>query len=306
MRKKLLASALASILVAIGASGALATTASASVDQCPPGQVCAFQGPHFTGGFVVLPQVLVDPFEIDDLATVRFDNGQSVANGISSIVDNSNRPLLLANGAGLSGDQMLVGDGNRVDLRTQSLGFGDFDHNVESIVGEPPPSLCPGQICFTDGLGGTGARSIQPRLLAAPFSILNMNNSHFENGQTIAKRISSVVNDSSRDLLLSSALNPDDFLTLVAWVPAGVTLSFQADLGDADNVALSAITVPDLGTVSLGGAVGSSLARRATAAVGSATRRGRVSQVRLGAMVGLQGRTAVGQSRAASFASLHG
>jgi hypothetical protein len=81
------------IIVALAAAVALgaAGQAQASSSQCPDGNLCAWEGPNFTGGVFVHPPLYsigrFNAFTVDGrfVDARRYDNGHPLDNSISSV-----------------------------------------------------------------------------------------------------------------------------------------------------------------------------------------------------------------------------
>jgi Peptidase inhibitor family I36 len=83
-------------------TGTLAPQAEASANTaCPAQLICAFEDFDFSGGFVSLQQGAVPNFGGQN--TVRYNNGQSVYNSISSVINNSVYTYCLYTGENFTG-----------------------------------------------------------------------------------------------------------------------------------------------------------------------------------------------------------
>ncbi|KDN17340.1 peptidase inhibitor family I36 protein [Amycolatopsis rifamycinica] len=76
-------------VLAAAALTALAPPASADNPACPADRVCLFRNSYFSGGRYV------DDGQILRLSLARYDNGGSVDNSASSVINNTGRPFQL-------------------------------------------------------------------------------------------------------------------------------------------------------------------------------------------------------------------
>jgi Peptidase inhibitor family I36 len=192
--------ALGALVGTIAAVGAFASGASAAPQDCPDGQVCFFEGADYTGLMSVQPGLVTEPFRVSDLHDSQYPDGQVVANHAASLVNNSDHDVRIFTG--------IAGHGEGFNLSPADWNLGRFANEVQSVASEPPTSRCPdGQVCFFQDRFATGSRSIQTRLLQPPFSINNLANSHFDNGQVLAGQVSSAVNNTGRQLVVWTGIN---------------------------------------------------------------------------------------------------
>jgi hypothetical protein len=83
-------------------TGTPAPQAKASANTgCPVQQICAFEDFDFSGGIVTLPQGAIPTF--GGQYNVRYNNGQSVYNSISSAINNSVYTYCLYTGENFTG-----------------------------------------------------------------------------------------------------------------------------------------------------------------------------------------------------------
>ncbi|MFD9286127.1 peptidase inhibitor family I36 protein [Streptomyces mirabilis] len=94
-----------------------ATPANAAYN-CGSNQVCLYKNSDFTGSVFILPQITnsygVKIFCAPDLAQNKYTDGTSVNNSVSSVVNNSNSVIFLADYRGPGGKHTGISGGSRL------------------------------------------------------------------------------------------------------------------------------------------------------------------------------------------------
>lgn len=128
---------------AIVASGALmapiAAQAAPAVYQCGANQDCIFEGPDYSGSVAVQAAFNPGPgpHVIDSFINSHYQNGHSMQDSASSVVNNTDIPLWLYVEAGLRGNVAVIDPHSRTNLNV-AWGYvdGDFVHLGQHDFGD--------------------------------------------------------------------------------------------------------------------------------------------------------------------------